>query len=134
GEPRKAVGSLKAAIGQAREGALYYRLGQLYRQLGESELARDALETSTRLKSATAKDVEILMRTSELFAEGKATEALEASAPILERTNADPNSLVALVVVLVNYQRQAEALKAFEQASALNATFFQAHFNYGLRC
>jgi len=74
------------------------------------------------------------MRTSELFAAGKATEALEASAPILERTNADPNSLVALVVVLVNYQRQAEALKAFEQASALDATFFQAHFNYGLRC
>jgi Flp pilus assembly protein TadD len=133
GEPRKAIPPLKAAISQSPwDGALYYRLGQLYRQIGENELAKDALGTSSRLKVATAKDVEILMRTSELLAAGKGTEALEVSAAILGRADADPNSLVALGVVLASARRPEEALKAFERASALDATLFQAQFNYGL--
>lgn len=133
GEPSKAMLALKSAISQAPwDGALYYRLGRLYQQAGEQELARDAFETNARLKSAAAKDVEVLMRTSDLLRAGKRNEALELSASVLERTEADPNALVALGVILANSKQQMEALKAFERASALDAKFFQAQFNYGL--
>src|SRR5262249_46523363 len=103
GEPGKARPALQTAIGQApRDGARYYRLGQLYRQTGENELAKDAFETSSRLKAASAKDVETVMRTSELLGAGKAQEAREASAQFLSRSAPDPNSLVALGVIFGN--------------------------------
>jgi tetratricopeptide (TPR) repeat protein len=133
GEPRKAVPVLKTAIGQTPwDGALYYRLGQLYKQTGESELARDAFETSTRLKSATREDVEILMRTSALLAEGKPADAIELSARISQRAAVEPDALVALGVILGNAKLPAEALKVFERAAALDTNLFQAQFNYGL--
>jgi tetratricopeptide (TPR) repeat protein len=133
GEPGKAVQSLKTAVNQAPwDGALYYRLGRLYKQTGENELAEDAFDTSARLHSATSEDVQTLMRTSELLREAKPVEALQLSQRILERVGAAPVSLVALGVLLVQSKLPSEALKAFEQAAALDANLFQAHFNYGL--
>jgi tetratricopeptide (TPR) repeat protein len=133
GEPGKAVPVLKTAILQAPwDGALYYRLGQLYRQTGESELARNAFETGTRLKSASREDVETLMRTSELLLAGRPTEAIELSARLLERAATEPNALVALGVIFGNAKLPSEALKAFERAAALDPSLFQAQFNCGL--
>jgi tetratricopeptide (TPR) repeat protein len=133
GEFSKAIPPLKTAIGQTPwDGSLYYRLGQLYQRIGEQELARDAFETSTRLKSATAEDVGIMLRTSQMLASGKPSEAIGLSAQILERTVVEPDTLVALGVLLGNSGLPAEALKAFERAANLDASLFQAQFNYGL--
>src|ERR1051326_3552355 len=133
GDASKAIGPLETAIRQTPwDGSLYYRLGQLHQKTGEQELARDAFETSTRLKSATAKDVEIMLQTSQLLASGKVFEATELSAQILNRTVVEPGSLVALGVVFGNANLPAEALRAFERAVMLDAGQFQAQFNYGL--
>jgi tetratricopeptide (TPR) repeat protein len=133
GEFPKAIGPLKAAIGQTPwDGSLYYRLGQLYQKTGERELARDAFGTSARLKSATAEDVEIMLRTSQMLASGRLSEAIALSAQILGRTVVEPGSLVALGVLLGNANLSSEALTAFERAAMLDASLFQAQFNYGL--
>jgi tetratricopeptide (TPR) repeat protein len=133
GELRKAIGPLNTAITQTPwDGSLYYRIGQLYQKTGEQELARDAFETSTRLKSATAEDVEIMLRTSQLLASGKPSEATELSAQILKRIVVEPGSLVALGVIFGNANLSSEALKAFERAAMLDGSLFQAQFNYGL--
>jgi tetratricopeptide (TPR) repeat protein len=133
GELRKAVGPLLTAINQAPwDGSLYYRLGQLYQKTGEQELARNAFETSTRLKSATAQDVEIMLRTSQLLGSGKTAEAIELSARILQRPLVEPGSLVALGVVFGNANLPSEALKSFERAAAADGSLFEAQFNYGL--
>jgi tetratricopeptide (TPR) repeat protein len=133
GERRKAVDSLKTAIGQTPwDGSLYYRLGQLYQKTGEEELARNAFETSARLKSASAEDVEIILRTSQLLASGKAAEAIELGGRILQRTDVEPDSLVALGVTLGNANLPSEALRAFRRAAELDSRLFQAQFNYGL--
>jgi tetratricopeptide (TPR) repeat protein len=133
GELPKAIEPLKTAIGQTPwDSSLYYRLGQLYQRTGEPGLAKDAFETSTRMKSATAADVEIMLRTTQLIASGRQPEAVHLSAQILERTAVEPGTLVALGVVLGNAKLSSEALKAFERAAALDANLFQAQFNYGL--
>ncbi len=133
GEVRKALGPLQTAIQQAPwDGSLYYRLGQIYQKTGEQELARNAFETATRLKSATAEDVEIMLRTSQLLGSGHTAEAIELSARILQRPVVEPGSLVALGVVFGNANLPAEALKAFERAAAADASLFEAQFNYGL--
>ncbi|PYT11450.1 MAG: hypothetical protein DMG59_26390 [Acidobacteria bacterium] len=133
GEIRKAVAPLQAAISQTPwDGSLYYRLGQLYQKNDEPELARDAFETSTRLKSATAEDVQIMLRTSQLLASGKPAEAIELSATILQRAVVEPGSLVALGVIFGNANLSSAALKAFERAATLDDSLFQAQFNYGL--
>jgi tetratricopeptide (TPR) repeat protein len=133
GEARKALGPLRTAIGQTPwDGSLYYRLGQVYQKTGEPELAREAFQNSSRLKSATAADVEIMLRTSQFLASGKLAEARELSAQILQRSVVEPGTLVALGVVYVNANLTAEALQAFERAAALDPGLYQAQFNYGL--
>jgi tetratricopeptide (TPR) repeat protein len=133
GEHRKAIKALHSATNQTPwDGSLYYRIGQLYQKTGEQELARDAFETSTRLKSATTEDVEIMLRSSQLLASGKPLEAAELSAQILKRSVVEPGSLVALGVIFGNANLPSEALKAFERAAMLDGSLFQAQFNYGL--
>lgn len=133
GQTAKAVGPLKAAIAAAPwDGALYYRLGQLHQKLGQSELAREALENSTRLNNASRADVETIMRTSQAMAENKGPQGLELAKGIMNRADADPNALVALGVVLGSAGLLPEALQSFERAAARDATLYQAQFNYGL--
>lgn len=125
----KAIAALKRAITHAPwAGALYYRLGQLHQKAGETELAKEAFDTATRLNAASREDVETLMRTAALLGEGKRPEALESGAKIQDR----PDALVALGVLYGNAKMSAEALLAFERAAALDKTSFQAHFNHGL--
>jgi tetratricopeptide (TPR) repeat protein len=133
GEQRKAAGALRMAINAAPwDGALYYRLGQLYRQLGQAELAQEALESSRRLMSTTRGDVETMMKVSQAVQEGRTSEARRLAASILDRTDADPNALVALGVVYGNSGLPQDALLAFERAATRDPESFQAQFNRGL--
>ncbi len=132
-QTEKAIGPLQIAIAEAPwDGALYYRLGQIYLRKGQKQLAQEAFENSRRLKSATREDVEILMETSRLISGGKKREGVQAGSQIRDRTAPDPNSLVALGVVYGTNNMQAEALDAFERATAIDASLFQAQYNRGL--
>ena len=133
GEPRRAVAPLRATIAQAPwDGAHYYRLGQLYKQLGEAELAGEAFENSRRLQRASREDVETIMQTSQAISKGEADKARQSGATILDRVDADPNALVALGVVYGSANFQGEALAAFERAAQRDPELFQAQFNYGV--
>jgi tetratricopeptide (TPR) repeat protein len=133
GEPRKAVAALRQAIDSAPwDGALYYRLGQLYRQLGQAELAQEAFESSRRLKDASREDVEVIMKVSQALQQGNAVEARRLGSRLLDRPNADPNALVALGVVYGGAGQPQDALRAFERAAEGDTNLFQAHFNQGL--
>jgi len=72
------------------------------------------------------------MQTSQLLIQGKPSEALRAGARILERPDADPDSLVALGVIYGNGKLPMQALDAFQRAAARDDKLFQAQFNYGL--
>jgi Predicted N-acetylglucosaminyl transferase len=133
GEPRKAVAPLRAAIAETPwDSNLYYRLGRLYQQLGESELAREAFGTSTRLKNANREDVEHLVSVSRALAEGDSKSAAEIGARIADRPDANPDSLVALGVLFGNANAVDSAIVMFERAAARNQDLFQAQFNLGL--
>lgn len=133
GESKKALAALRQAIDSAPwDGALYYRLGQLYRQLGHAELAQEAFESSRRLKDASRDDVETIMKVSRALQEGRAEQARQLGSALLGRRNADPNALVALGVVYGQGGQPQDALRAFESAAERDTTLFQAQFNHGL--
>ncbi|MBI3472794.1 MAG: tetratricopeptide repeat protein [Candidatus Solibacter usitatus] len=133
GQPQEALPLLKVAAADAPwDGSLYYRLGKLYSQLGQSELAQEAFDYSRRLHNASREDVETIMRAAEAIRAGKAAEALDLGARIQGRPDADPNALVALGVVYGGAAMAAEALRAFERAAKLDSGMFQAQFNQGL--
>ena len=130
---KKAFAPLRTAIQETPwDGALYYRLGQLHRQTGDMDLAREAFENSRRLKVASREDVETILRISQAAGIGNAIEALQLGEPLLSRANAEPNLLVALGVIYGNAGWQDQALKAFNQAVARDPKLFQAQFNLGL--
>jgi tetratricopeptide (TPR) repeat protein len=133
GTAEKAAGALRMAIAEAPwDGSLYYRLGQLHKQLGQAELAREAFENSRKLRNASREDVETMMSASKAIGEGRTAEALQLGARILARDDADPNALVALGVIYGKADLANEALHAFERAAQRDAKLFQAHFNQGL--
>ncbi len=133
GSPQKAIAPLRAAIAETPwDGSLYYRLGQLYKDSGNAELAREAFESSSRLKNATREDVEVLMQVSKAISEGKPSDAVQLGAKILQRDKADPDSLVALGALFGKANLQAEALDAFQRAAKGNPGLFQAQYNRGL--
>ena len=133
GMMEKAAGALRMAIADAPwDGSLYYRLGQIHKQLGQAELAQEALDNSRRLRSASREDVETMMGAAKAIGEGRAAEALQLGTRILNRDDADPNALVALGVIYGKANLANEALQAFERAAHRDPKLFQAHFNQGL--
>ncbi|HUS04697.1 MAG TPA: tetratricopeptide repeat protein, partial [Bryobacteraceae bacterium] len=133
GRPRRAIEPLRSAIQQSPgDGALYYRLGRTYQQLGQADLAREALSTAARLKSANASDIQTLMEASRSIQEGRTAEAIQLARDITARPDADSSTLVAVGLLWVNAGLQAEALEAFERAVRGDEKHFAAQFNYGL--
>ena len=129
----KAVDALKSAIsGAPWDASLYYRLGRLYAESGSRELASEALENSRRLRNASREDVETLMAVAQAVAAGNADAAKQTASRIVERTDADPNALVALGVIYGTASHSYSALDAFDRAAARDPQFFQAQYNRGL--
>ncbi|MFN9920419.1 MAG: tetratricopeptide repeat protein [Acidobacteriota bacterium] len=133
GQPLPAIPLLKRALASAPwDGSLYFRLGQLYQQTRRPELARDAFESSRRLKNADQQDVATLMQTATALTAGNRDQARQLSQKILNRSPIDPNALVALGVLYGEAGIAADALLAFERAAATDPAFFQAQYNHGL--
>ncbi len=133
GQPRRAIEPLRLAIQQSPwDGGLYYRLGKAYQQLGQAEVAREALATGARLKSANAADVQTLMEATRAAQEGRTDEAISLGRRITKRPDADPATLVAVGLLWVKSGLQAEALDAFERAARRDEKHFASQFNFGL--
>ena len=133
GQPRRAIEALRLAIQKAPwDGGLHYRLGRIYRQLGQTALAGEALGTTARLKLANAADVETLMNVSREAQEGRLAEASVLGRRITGRADADPAILVAIGLVWVKSGLQPEALDAFERAARSDEKHFASQFNFGL--
>lgn len=133
GQPRRALAPLQAAIQQAPwDGSLYFRLGRIYQQLRQPELAREALATNTRLREASAADAQTLMAISNAAGQGSTSEAASLGRQISGRPDAAPATLVALGLLWVRFGLPAAATDAFERAAGRDPNYFTAQFNFGL--
>lgn len=129
----KAIPAIRMAIAATPwDASLYYKLGRMYQQAGNKELAGEAFENSRRLHNASSEDVRTLMEVSQALTAGSTRDAKDVGTRILNRQDADPNALVALGVLYGGANLSAEALDAFDRAAARDATFFQAQYNRGL--
>lgn len=133
GQAGRAIEALGLAIRQTPwDGSLYYRLGRLRQQLGQAELAREALATGARLKSASAADVETLMQLSGEVRQGNLVQAADLGRRLVARPETDPAALVALGLVWVKAGLTQQAIETFQQASKRDPVHFAAQFNLGL--
>ncbi len=133
GQTRRAIDALRKAIQDAPwDGGLYYRLGRGYQQLGQAALAKEALATAAKLKSANATDVQTLMEAARHAGEGRTAEAMQLGRSIAERADADPATLVALGLLWVKADLPAEALFTFDQAARRDQKHFASQYNFGL--
>jgi tetratricopeptide (TPR) repeat protein len=132
-QPEKALPNLKAALAKAPwDSNLHYRLGRLLQQSGQSELAADSLATATRLKEANRDDVAFLMQIAAALGQNNTSEAIRLGGGIKLRPQPDPDSLVALGVLLGGAGLDLEAIGSFVLAVERKSDHFQAQFNLGL--
>ncbi len=133
GQIDKAKSMTERALRQAEwDGALHYRLGRIYQQLGDSENARREFAESVRLKSADRESVEMLLQCSQKLASGAAEDAMRIRQALLNNPSLDPDVLVALGLTFTGAGLQSESLKPFQTAAKRDPSFFQAQYNAGL--
>lgn len=133
GQIEKAKSMTERALRQAEwDGALHYRLGRIYQQLGNSESASREFTESVRLKSADRESVELLLQCSQKLAAGAGPDAMRIRQQLLDNVSLDPDVLVALGLTFTSAGMQAESLEPFETAASRDPGFFQAQYNAGL--
>ena len=113
-------------------GALHYRLGRIYQQLGNTTDSRREFSKSANLKSADRESVQSLLICSELLAKRERVQALETGRPFLQSSSIDPDVLVAFGLTFARAGLQAEAEEYFHRAAERDPGFLQAQFNTGL--
>jgi len=133
GQAAKAVPLLRAAIAaQPWDSNLHYRLGRLQQTMGQSELASDSFATATRLKAANREDVEALSAVAQALEERRMEEARAQASRISGRASPDPDSLVALGVLLGGASLTADAVDAFSASVLRKPDSFQGQYNLGV--
>ncbi|MDQ6706212.1 MAG: tetratricopeptide repeat protein, partial [Acidobacteriota bacterium] len=133
GQIDKAKSMTEHALRQAEwDGALHYRMGRIYQQLGDSEGAQKEFAESVRLKSADRESVELLLQCSQRLASGAAEDAMHIRQMLLDNPSLDPDVLVALGLTFTGAGLQAESLEPFRIAVKRDPSFFQAQYNAGL--
>jgi tetratricopeptide (TPR) repeat protein len=113
-------------------GALHYRLGRIYQQLGQPEPAQKEFKASLELKGADREAVEKLIQCSQDISTGKTAEAIEIRDGLLKRPELDPDILIALGTAFANAGLAEAAAEVFDEASRRDPSSFQAHFDLGL--
>ena len=133
GQLAKAEASATLALRRSPwDGALQYRLGRIYQQLGDAGKARQAFAASALLKSADRQSVQTIAECSRLLAAGAKDDSLLLSKPLLLNPTLDPDVLVALGLTYISAGFEAEALDYFHAAAEHDPNFFQAQYNSGL--
>jgi tetratricopeptide (TPR) repeat protein len=114
------------------DGSLHYRLGRIYQQTGQGELARQEFTASMKSKTADAEGVRKLMECSRALASHDMTTALRIRGEFLNGPQLDPDLLVALGTNFATAGVPGEAVGLYEAAVAREPQSFQAQFNIGL--
>ena len=133
GQLGKAKHLTERAIGQAAwDGALHYRLGRIYQQMGDADGARKEFAESVRLKTADRESVQLLLECSQHLANGEQLEAMRVRKELLANSSLDPDVLVALGLTFAGAGMQDASLEPFETAARRDPNFLQAEYNTGL--
>jgi tetratricopeptide (TPR) repeat protein len=113
-------------------GALHYRLGRIYQQLGQPQSAQKEFKASLELKGADREAVEKLIQCSQDISTGKTAEAIEIRDGLLKRPELDPDILIALGTSFASAGLAERAAEVFDEASKRDPSSFQSHFDLGL--
>jgi tetratricopeptide (TPR) repeat protein len=114
------------------DGSLHYRLGRIYQQAGQSELARREFTESMKSKTADAEGVRKLMECSRALASHDMAAALRIRNEFLDGPQLDPDLLVALGTDFATAGAPEQAVGLFQTAAVRDPQSFQAQFNIGL--
>jgi len=133
GEIEKAKTATERAIQISPwNGALHYRMGRIYQQLGISDASRREFSESVHLKLADRESVQKLLLCSDLLSSGQKSRAIETGRALLEKLSIDPDVFVAFGLMFAGAGMQAEAEEHFRTAAERDPGFLQAQFNTGL--
>ncbi len=133
GQVGKSKELTERAIRQASwDGALHYRLGRIYQQMGDPDGARKEFAESVRLKTADREYVQLLLECSQHLANGEQPAAMRVRQELLANPSLDPDVLVALGLTFASTGMHEASLEPFETAARRDPNFLQAEYNTGL--
>lgn len=133
GQTEKAKSITERSLRNAEwDGALHYRLGRIYQQMGKAKEAQEEFAESVRLKTADRESVELLVQCSQKLAEGETAEAMRIRQELIDNPSIDPDALVALGLTFTGAGLQTESVTPFQVAARRDPAFFQAQYNAGL--
>ena len=133
GQKEQALEALQKAIQQTPlDGAIHYRLGQIYSQLGRSDEARRSFEAAERLKQADQKTIQKTVNLSLAIKDNDADRVAQIREDLLRQSARDPEILIQTGVLLGEGGYYQQSIEPLRMAAGLLPSAFEAHFNLGL--
>ncbi len=114
------------------DGGLHYRLARIFQQKGQPAAAAREFQESSKRKSADSEAVQQLMRCSEALSSKDEGAARQIRGQFLQRSNLDPDLLLALGTVFAQAGAPDQSLELYSAAVSRDPSLFQAHFDLGL--
>lgn len=122
----------KAVVNTPWDGSLHYRLGRIYQQAGEGELAQQEFAKSLKAKAADADAVQQMMECAHALSIKDMATASKIRDQFLHNGQLDPDLLVALGASFAGSGEPDQAVQLFKLAAERDPDSFQAPFNLGL--
>ena len=133
GETAKALQLLqKAVLESPLDGSLHYRLGQVYKQMGQLENARRSLETAERLKQGDQKSIQKTLDLSMAIQNKQQDQVMRIREELLNESSRDPDILMQVGVLLGSGGYYEQSLEPLRRAAEILNDSFEAHFDLGL--
>lgn len=133
GQQGKALQSLQQALQQyPLDGALHYRLGQIYKQEGHLKEAGRAFETAARLKQTDQSAIQKTLDLSVALQNRQVEQVLKLRGELLKQSSQDPEILIRVGVLLGEGSYYQESIEPLQLATKILPTSFEAYFNLGL--
>lgn len=133
GQLEKASALIERSISRTPwDGALHYRLGRIYQQIGQTDKASQEFAESVRLKTEDRESVQLLLECARHITSGEQAEALRVRNVLLANPLLDPDVLVAAGLEFAAAGMHLQSLEPFETAAKRDPAFFQAQYNTGL--
>lgn len=133
GRKEKALESLQEAVQQyPLDGALHFRLGQIYKQRERLDEARRAFETAARLKQADQSSIQKTLDLSVAIQNKQVEQVLKLRGELLKESSQDPEILIRAGVLLGQGNYHQESIEPLQLAAKILPSSFEAYFNLGL--
>jgi tetratricopeptide (TPR) repeat protein len=133
GQKTKALQSLEQAVQQyPLDGALHYRLGQIYKQEGKPKEAARAFETAARLKQTDQSSIQKTLDLSVALQNKQVEQVLKLRGELLQQASEDPEILIRTGVLLGEGGYYRESIEPLQLAAKLLPASFEAYSNLGL--